>query len=349
VYGNRLRASLHNDPPEWAEDQSSGTMKLAGVSSSLGAHRVYAPALGSALHAGCQVHIVTHHGVVEPGAATHVSYHADPGVEPDARLEGMDQTGPSLALPFPLLAQFAQASLDPLGRDAGAQGVVCSLNGGSIHGHDGIADVFVQRPSLGLNNVGTSTQVFIEEIRQLRRAQHFRKGGEVLNIAEVRRDLRVVATEFGLLARFDQAGDNRGREIGAEHPADSSLLFFLKDHLPDEGNEARAESRAYRSDQGKQEMAEAEGLEGAPHVASQKCHRYTLEEESAASSTNGEYTNEKGQAQGNGKLKDRCLTPRRQGCQEFAADDGFYQIPVNTHLGDRFYVKGAVPEVLHEF
>jgi hypothetical protein len=95
---------------------------------------------------------------------------------------------------------------------------------------------------------------FISSTRSGRR-ELLRHGRERLDVAEVGRDVLDDPAELRLLAGIHHPVDERGRDVGPEHPLDPALLLLLLDDLPDEADEARGERRAQGGHDGDDEAA----------------------------------------------------------------------------------------------
>ena len=200
VNRDSLRAAFDPDPAQWPEHQTTRTELLARQPGGLRDHRVDAPALRARLHPGGEVHVVPHHGIVEPRLRTHVADHARPGVETDAGPQMVHAWRPSVALAFPFFLQLHNLALDQLGGHARPEGVVGQLDRRPVHRHHRITDELVEHPALALHDVGAGAEVLVQQFPEFRRRQNLGKRGELLDVAEIGGDLRVVSAQFRIPA-----------------------------------------------------------------------------------------------------------------------------------------------------
>ena len=132
-----------------------------------------------------------------------------------------------LAFGFPYFLQFANVLHHLQCRVAGLCGVADFFEGRAPEGHDGIADVLVERTLVIKDQTGHVRKILVQEKRQVLRVEFFGNRGKAANVAEHHGD-------FGLLwldelRIHQQAADDFRAEILAERRAHAALLFFLEE------------------------------------------------------------------------------------------------------------------------
>jgi hypothetical protein len=138
----------------------------------LGAHRVDAPALRAALHAGGDVNVVAHHRVAEPRVAAHVADDRGPVLSP-MRAWSLWTISGHLS-PSPL--HFSRSSPIRFCGRAAPRRTPCERVAGerkrrAVDHDDGVADVLVERAALRLEDVRAGGQVLVHQLDEARRGR----------------------------------------------------------------------------------------------------------------------------------------------------------------------------------
>jgi len=95
-------------------------------------------------------------------------------------------------------------------------------------GHDGIADIFVEKSLIFEDDIGHGRQILIEEVYEFLRGQLFRNGGEATDIGKHDGKILLVAPQFQFSGILEQFVDDRGRQIILKGPTDLLLFPFFR-------------------------------------------------------------------------------------------------------------------------
>src|SRR5215469_1184612 len=157
-----------------------------------------------------RVHRIADEGVVDPPRCADIADNGGTAMEADADAHGLQ------AFPRPALVVGRQSLADGERGAHRMEGVIRIVARRAPEGHDGIADIFVDRPLLGLHMLADQPEMAVEEARQPSRRMMRRDAREADDVGEHHRHLALLGLQPLAARLIEQAPHQRSRHIGLE-------------------------------------------------------------------------------------------------------------------------------------